>query len=342
MKLLIVRTGALGDILHALPAVAALRLAQPSWQIDWLVDPRWSPLLTNSHGDSPIVTGVPLAETRLWSRSPASPTTLRSILALRRRLRSARYDLVVDLQGTLRSAVLGRFAAAPRFAGYADPREPLAARLYRSRIPRQGTHVVDQATALLAAATGQPLTPASGTLPHEPSAEAWAATLTPNPTTDRRLAVLAPDAGWGAKRWPAARFAELAHRLHALGYTVLINSPSQTDPLALEVLASSSNTAALAPCDVAGMVALLRRASLVIGGDSGPVHLAAALAVPTVALFGPTDPARNGPWGPGPKIVLRDPASPTTYKRTDTPDPGLARISVETVLAAIRRLDLRE
>lgn len=334
MRVLIVRIGALGDVLHALPAVAALRHAHPDWQIDWVVDPRWAPLLTNGEGHGPIVHRVHLAETKLWSRSPLSPTTLRSILSLRRQLRAERYGLVADMQGTLRSAVIGRFATAPNFAGYADPREPLAAHLYRSRLTRRGTHVVDQGAALLSEATQTALTPTPPELPHDPASDAWAADF----AATGRLCVLAPDAGWSAKRWPAQRFGELAQRLHALGFTVAINASHADDPIAAEVLAASNHTAKLAVCDVAGMIALFRRAALVIGGDSGPVHLAAALGTPVVALFGPTDPARNGPWGFGRIAALRDAASRTSYKRTAGPDPGLANLSVQAVLDTLPRL----
>jgi heptosyltransferase-1 len=334
MKVLIVRIGALGDVLHALPAVAALHREHPEWQIDWVVDPRWAPLLTNGEGHGPIVHRVHLAETKLWSRSPLSHTTLRSILTLRRQLRAERYDLAVDMQGTLRSAVIGRFAAAPKFFGYADPREPLAAHLYRTRLTRSGTHVVDQGAALLSEATGASLTPTLPELPNEPWADAWASDFA---GTDR-LCVLAPNAGWPAKRWPAQRLGELAQRLHALGFTVAINASRGDDHLAAEVLAASNHAAKLAVCNVTGMIALLRRAALVIGGDSGPVHLAAALGTPVVALFGPTDPARNGPWGTGPIAILRDPASLTSYKRSAGPDPGLANISVQAVLETLRQL----
>jgi heptosyltransferase-1 len=334
MKVLIVRIGALGDVLHALPAVAALRHAHPDWQIDWVVDPRWAPLLTNSEGDGPIVHRVQLAETKLWSRSPLSPATLRSILSLHHQLRAERYDLAVDMQGTLRSAVIGRFAAAPNFLGYADPREPLAAYFYRSRLTRSGTHVVDQGAALLSEATGTTLAPTPPELPHDPASVAWAAEF----AAIGRLCVLAPNAGWAAKRWPAQRFGQLAQQLSALGFTVAVNASRADDHLAAEVLAASNNTAKLAVCNVTGMIALLRRAAMVIGGDSGPVHLAAALGTPVLALFGPTDPARNGPWGPGPTAVLRDPASPTSYKRTAGPDPGLANLSVETVLQTLPQL----
>jgi heptosyltransferase-1 len=337
-RILICRTGAMGDVLHALPAVTALRRAQPQWHIGWVVDPRWASLIADPEqgtGTSSLETGamvdrVYLAETKLWSRSPLSPATLRSILRLRRSLREDAYEVAVDLQGTLRSAVIARMSGAPLRAGYGDPREPLAAGFYTQRAERQGTHVVEQNAHLLSAACGVALTPAEVKVPHAGWADTWAAEL----AGDRRICVLAPGAGWGAKCWPAAKFGALAQKLHALGLAVRVNAARAGDPLAAEVVAASRGTAEAVVCDVAGLTALLRRSSLLVGGDSGPMHLAAALAVPLVALFGPTDPARNGPWGHGPRIVLRDPASRTTYQRSSEVEPGLGRITVETVLDA--------
>jgi heptosyltransferase-1 len=339
MKILIVRVGALGDVLHALPAVAALRRERPDWQIDWVVERRWAGVLAagdgaGPYGPGPVVDQVHLAEAQRWSRSPASVGTMQSILKLRRGLRAEGYDLAVDMQGTLRSAVIARMSGAARVYGYADPREPLAARLYRIKVARQGVHVVEQGAALLGAATGIALTPAEVELPHAEWADEWAGGL----VGARRVCFLAPGAGWGAKRWPAWRFGELAQRLDALGFSAMVNAGRKDDALAAEVIAARGGTAQIAVCNVTGMVALVRRCGLVIGGDSGPVHLAAALGVPVVALFGPTDPARNGPWGPGPRVVLRDATSRTSYKRREEPDPGLERISVESVLEAVATL----
>src|ERR1700761_3273732 len=108
MKILILRVGAMGDVLHALPAVKALHEARPDWTIDWVVAPNWAPLLVNGEGMGPVVRRVHVAETKQWSKAPASPATLRSIFELRRALRSESYDLAVDMQGTLRSAGVGR------------------------------------------------------------------------------------------------------------------------------------------------------------------------------------------------------------------------------------------
>ena len=150
--------------------------------------------------------------------------------------------------------------------------------------------------------------------------------------------MLSPGGGWGAKHWPAENFAALAIALRDGGFDVVVNAPRKDDPLAAKVVAASSGAARTVVCNVAGLIALMRRTDLAIGGDSGPTHLAAALAVPVVALFGPTSPDRNGPWGPGPKITLRDPSSFTTYKRSPETDPGLARITVDQVLTAARSL----
>ena len=334
MKVLIVRVGAMGDVIHALPAVAALRVARPEWGIDWVVDSRWAALLVDGEGRGPVVSRVHLAETKLWTGSPLSPATLRSVLALRRALRAERYDLAVDMQGTLRSAVIGRMSGAKELVGYGDPREAMAARLYGRKIVRRGAHVVEQGAALLGEAAGVELAPAAVELPHEAWAEEWAEAT----VAGRRVCVLSAGAGWGAKRWPVERFGELARRLREMGFAAVVNAPRKDDAVAAAVVAASEGAAEMVVCNMTGLIALVRRAAVVAGGDSGPVHLAAVLGVPVVALFGPTDPARNGPWGAGPVRVLRDASSETSYKRSAETEWGLARISVEEVLEVVREM----
>lgn len=326
-RILIVRVGAMGDVLHALPAVAALRRARPDWPIDWVIDERWQPLLT---ADTPaeVRTSIPVP-IKAWKQHPFSRTTLQSLLSFKQV--RGQYDLVVDMQGTLRSAAIGRLAGGQLLTGYADPRESFAAQFYATRIQREGTHVVQQGANLLSAACNLELSPTNPQLPHSKLADTWAAERIAN----RRVAILSPRAGWGAKQWPAYRFGHLAQQLHARGYTCLVNATSQDDATAHAVVAASNGSAETVVCNVAGLIALVRLSSLLVGGDSGPTHLAAALGIPTIALFGPTNPARNGPWGSGPIAILRDPASPDTYKRSSTLDPGLANITVDQVLAAI-------
>lgn len=334
MKILIVRVGAMGDVLHALPAVAALRVARPDWQIDWVVDPRWAPLLVDSDGKGPIVGRIHLAETKLWSKAPASPTTLRSIVELRGALRRESYDRAVDMQGTLRSAVIGRMSGSGQFAGYSDPREALAARFYKTPIERKGAHVIEHGVALLGEACGVELEPGSVELPYEQWADSWAAEV----VGDQRTCLLAAGGGWAAKCWSVTSYGALAAELKAMGMDVVVNAPRKDDELAAAVVEASGGAARIVVCNVAGLIALMRRMTLMVGGDSGPTHLAAALGIPLVSLFGPTDPDRNGPRGPGSMVVLRDAASLTSYKRSNLEDPGLAKIPVEAVVDAVRRL----
>jgi heptosyltransferase-1 len=152
----------------------------------------------------------------------------------------------------------------------------------------------------------------------------------------RPMCVLSAGGGWGAKLWPVESYGRLAIALREMGFDVVVSAVSEGDALAQGVVSASNGAARMVVCDVAGLVALLRRADLFVGGDSGPTHLAAALAVPTVALFGPTDPARNGPWGAGAKVVLRDAEAVTSYKRTALSEMG--KISVEQVAEAVRDL----
>ena len=346
MKVLIVRIGAMGDVLHALASAAALRGARPDWRIDWVVDERWRSLLGSDVRGPVVDLALPLP-IREWKRFPRSGALLHSVRELYG-LRQDRYDVVVDMQGTLRSGIAGWLAGGQRLVGYADPREAPARHLYGRRGQRRGVHVVEQGAALLGEAGGLALAPAYAELPVDEMAERWADTLlaglagSGEPTQPgepaQRLAVLAPSAGWPAKQWPTARFGLLARRLAAEGWTVLVNHPGGNDPIAARTLTEAAGAAQGVSCSIAEFTSLLRRARLLVGGDSGPTHLAATLGTPLVALFGPTDPERNGPWGRGPRQILRHPTSITSYRHVARADPGLAQVSVEEVLSAVRRL----
>lgn len=334
MRVLIVRVGAMGDVLHALPGVVALKRARPDVSIDWVIDQRWQPLLTDD-APGPVVRKSFPVDTKAWKAAPFAAQTWRDVLAFRK-LRGE-YDLVVDMQGTLRSALIAWLAGGKRHvAGFATPREKQAAWFYGRKVSRRGRHVVEQNAALLSEIFAlSRLQPAPVALPQIAWAEDWAER---EAVLRRPLALLAAGGGWGAKQWPVAKYGELAVRLRELGYDVIVNAPRKDNPEALAVAALSHGAARMEVCNVAGLVALMRRVDLCIGGDSGPMHLAATLAVPTVALFGPTSPERNGPFGPGPSVTLRDPDSVTTYKRTAETEAGLARMTVDEVLAAIREL----
>jgi heptosyltransferase-1 len=173
-------------------------------------------------------------------------------------------------------------------------------------------------------------------LPRDPAAEARIDQRLRNEGF-RDFAILNPGAGWGAKRWPAERYGRVARALASDGVRSVLNYGPGEDNLAREAEAASEGAAKAIKCSITELIALTRRSRLFVGGDTGPLHLAAALQVPVVAIFGPTDPARNGPYGTR-SVVLRNPASPTTHARRAQPDEGLLEIGVNAVIDAARML----
>jgi len=336
-RILIVRIGAMGDVLHALPAVAALRAALPAAHIGWAVDPRWQSLLAaRTEQGSALVDTIHVVPVAAWKEKPFSRATRVSIQSLRRAFRANEYEMAVDLQGTIRSAAVGRMASARVFAGRTDPRESLARLLYtQSATPRQ-PHIVQQTCEILSAAVALPLTPAPLSLDANPTASLWA-TAQLAPFAGVPVAVLSAGGGWGAKCWPAERFGQLAAALASRGVSTIVAAATDDNPAARAVVEASSGATRLIACDLPKLTALLRRAQICIAGDTGPLHLAAALGTPVVALFGPTDPARNGPWTTRVRI-LRGPQSKTSYKHTNAPDPGLNSIRVEDVIHSAMEL----
>ncbi|WP_345945221.1 lipopolysaccharide heptosyltransferase I [Granulicella sp. dw_53] len=355
-RVLIVRTGAMGDVLHAMPAVAALRKLHPEWEIAWAIEPQWSELLEVA-GEStgsfrspkmPLVDRWHGVRTREWKRRPVSGATFADVMSLRRNLRAGRFDLCVDMQGLIRSAVVGRMAGAGQFVGREEPRERLARMFYEQRVPVTAAHVVEQGCELLGSAVGEALRPTSVALPVDDAAETWCDELLSRAAPDGRFVVIAPTAGWGAKEWPVERYGALAAALGRAGYAVLVNASAPENATVDALVRSSKGSAVAIPSSIGQMIALMRRASLVIAGDTGPLHLAAVVERPVVAIFGPTDPARTGPYGVGTMIpgrVLRDPSSVTDHTRRTPPDQGLLKIEVDEVLdacLAVLKQDLGE
>jgi heptosyltransferase I len=328
MRVLIVRLGAMGDILHALPAVAALQQARPTWYLGWAVEPRWQALLG--------VDRIHLVKAKVWARSPFRAETLREIGALRQELRAERYDLCIDLQGAVRSALTGRLAGAPRMMGEDRPREWAARWLFGERIPTHGVHVIEQAVEVCAAAAGESLSPVLPSIPVDRQAECWAEEML-REAYDRPIVLLSPGAGWGAKRWPAERYGAVARDLQQQGCLVLVNAGPDEQAIAAEVVRSSGGAAQAPDFTLERLIALTRRINLLIAGDTGPLHLACALGKPVVGIYGPTDPERNGPYGV-PFRVLRHPESKRDHSRHAEPESGLLTITPQQVAAAARDL----
>ncbi len=344
-RILIVRIGAMGDVLHALPAVAALREHMPEAQIGWAIEPRWASLLAahTQQGES-LVDRIHHVPVRTWKANPFSLATAGSIFALRRELRAERYDIAVDLQGTIRSSIIGKLAGAAVFAGPAHPREKPAGLFYTRKIETGQPHVVVQACEILGAATGLRLAPAEPVLARDIAAEAWCDGIFAELPISARscTVVLSVGGGWGAKRWPAERYGEVAAALHARGCAVLVSAANSEDELAQRVVQASTGTAWSVVCDLPQLSALLQRAALCIAGDTGPLHLAAAVGTPVVGIYGPTDPARNGPFTQK-KRILRSPLSTTDHSRHAATEPGLLSISAEDVIhSALELLQIAE
>jgi heptosyltransferase-1 len=298
----------MGDVIHALPAVASLKQTFPAAHLAWMIDLKWAPLLH----DNPYVDQVVLFDRR----------KLTSIRAAWSHLRKMNYDLAVDLQGLIKSAAIVAASGAGTRVGFDrnSAREPLAAYAYSRPVAPSAQHVVGRYLELAEAAGATsmhrafPLPPgrAEGVLPDGP------------------FILACPLAGWESKQWPLEYYGVVARQLRIEGYTLVVNgAPSSSETL------SRIDSATVHVSGIEGLIDATRRASGVIGVDSGPLHLAAALGRPGVAIFGPTDPARNGPYG-GTLTVLRDPAAQTTYKRGQEIAASMRAVRPEVVLEALR------
>jgi lipopolysaccharide heptosyltransferase I len=337
----VVRLGAMGDILHALPAVTALRQAHPNWIIDWVVEPRWRALLTaqgaTERGPAmPVVDALHLAATREWRSNSEVLKTLGEIQGLRQELRTVGYDTVIDLQGAIRSAVVGRMAGCRRVIGEDEPRERAARWLYSERVATHAAHVIEQDVELAEQIAGDELHPVPVTLPVDAEAEAWCDGLLVSSGT-RPVALVNPGAGWGAKRWPVERFAAVARGLIGRGFRVLVNAGPGEESMADVIVKEASGAAIPLSTSLEQLIALTRRIALCVAGDTGPLHLACALGRPVVGIYGPTDPSRNGPYGTRFK-VLRSPESKRDHSRHPEPEAGLLTITPEEVLRAADEL----
>ena len=282
-RVLVVRMGAMGDVIHALPAVTWLQ--RQGAEVAWVIEPRWRPLLAE----------IPAIEFDRRSRH--------SVMAALPRLRG--FTRAYDLQGLLKSAVVARWATS-NVTGFADPREGPARWFYSKTMVRTTAHVVDQYRHLVGA-SGHPEFPlpagqSEGRLPDGP------------------FVLASPEAGWRSKQWPREFFDRLRSLL----------------PMPL-VLNGPPGGGFDHESSIAGLIDATRRATAVVGVDSGPLHLAAALGKPGVAIFGPTDPARNGPYG-GTFTVIRHPSAVTTYRRGAEIDPAMRAVSPGAVWDALKRV----
>lgn len=310
-RILVVRLGALGDIIHALPAVASLKHNYPGSHLTWAVEPRWAVLLDGNPFVDRVIgvdrgSGAGIA--RAW-----------------RELREQRFDFAVDLQGLVKSALVANVARTDRIYGHhpAQARERLAGIFYSDKVRTAAGHRVDANLEIVARAGASialhvfplPAGRREGSLPQG------------------AFVLASPFSGWTSKQWPLEYYARLAVLLREFGLTLVLNGAPGAETALARVAGTVVHTSS-----IEGLIDATRRAAAVVGVDSGPLHLAAALGKPGVAIYGPTDPTETGPYG-GSLTVLRSPGAITSYKRREQFDESMLAITPEAVLAALQPVD---
>jgi heptosyltransferase-1 len=308
-EILVVRFGAMGDVIHTLPSAASLKQSFRGSRLTWLIDHKWACLLEGNPFVDQVIT---------LDRSHLS-----GILETRRRLRQRRYAMAVDFQGLCKSAIAASLTRVDHIYGFhqSQAREPAAALLYSQRVRTGSAHIVDRNLELAAAAG------ASNIVHSFPIPEGCAEGELPK----GGFVLASPLAGWPGKQWPLEYYLALARRLRReLDLSLVLNVPPST-----EGVASRAPGVFVHVSGIPGLIGATRQAAAVVGIDSGPAHLAAALGKPGVAIYGPTDPARNGPYGDS-FTVLRSPRAETSYKRHQEIDPSMREISPDAVLEALK------
>jgi len=304
LEIAIVKLSSLGDVIHALPVARALRAAHPRARLTWIVEAREYAILR----DHPDLDAVVPVDTRGWRRGIRRGAGAReawgALGRLRQRIRGARFDVTLDLQGLIKSGLLTAYTGAPLRIGFSAPRcrERLNCLFTNRRVtpPPEAVHVVEQYLALLAPLGISP-GPPEFHVPMRAVAERRMEDFLVGEGVKRRdtLVAINPGAGRADKRWPIAHLTALAERLateHG-ARLLLLWGPDEVE-MARQIRDGLSARAILAPpTDLDDLAALLRRSSLLVANDTGPLHLAAALGTSCLGLYGPTRAARNGPYG---------------------------------------------
>jgi lipopolysaccharide heptosyltransferase I len=333
-RFLIVRLSSIGDIVHALPAAVALAQTFPQTAIDWVVEKPYAVLLRGN----PYLRRVVVLDTLGWRRRLRSTAVWGEIRQGIGDLRRTPYDAALDFQGLWKSAVVAWLSRAQERIGFAERwlREPSAAVLYTQRVsPPGNVHVVEQNLAL-ARRLGARAQRWEFPLPRDPEDDEYVA---------RRLAglgvgdfvIINPGGGWRTKCWSPEDYAALVRQLPGVlrAQIILTGSPAE-EPMIAEILRSAAVPGAhYMATNLTQFIALARRARLFVGGDTGPLHLAAAVGAPIVGIYGPTDPVRNGPFSSA-DIALWN-HQPVNHTRRMANPAYLPGISVESVIAAVEQ-----
>lgn len=336
-RILIIRLSSLGDILHALPACQAVRHARPQARIDWLVEKSNAFLLSAVGGIDEVVS----IDMRTLRRAPWNPGAWRSLVSSLAALRAKKYDLALDFQGLVKTGLLAWCSGARLRFGFSRQyvRERAAALFYNRPFapPRGSMHVIEM-NLMLARAAGVARAAAAVEFRENPEdARAVAALLEKEKLSV--FAVINPGGGWPTKRWPPARYAALADRMgRELQLRVAVTTGPGEAAIYDEIAGHCTGPPpAHLQVPFLQLIPLFARARLVIGGDTGPFHLACALGRPVVGIFGPTSPERNGPYGNPARVVCRRLHCSFCYGRSCPTRNECMEIGVDEVFEAVRQ-----
>lgn len=334
-NILIVKLSAIGDVIHALPVAGALKQHFPQARITWVVEkPAYDLLTNNPHIEEIIIFDKPRFKT-LQGLCQNAPAFIQN-------LHSRRFDLALDLQGLFKSAAISYLSGAPRRLVYCNTRE--MSHLFAQKVcgPHAKGHIVEQyldVVRALGCHVQQAQWAIQPTIAEQQSAEAIA--MQAGFSLDEPYVVFAPGANWPNKRWPADHFAAIADWLASQGYKAVIVGGPGDQELARAIMAG----AAVKPTVIVGQTTLKQlayitsKARALIGGDTGPTHLAAAMKTPVIALMGPTDAQRNGPYGQLDRALATTHSCHGCWKRSCSKNLDcLAGISVESVRTALAKL----
>ncbi len=313
-RVLLVKTSSLGDVIHNLPVASDLRYYFPNADIHWLVEEQYTPIV-QMHGAVDRI--IPIA-LRRWRRAPWSVNNWREFLAARRALRQFRYNAIIDTQGLLKSALFARLASGPVHGfGARTAREPLAARFYDARYEfAPEMHKIERYRSVAARAFSYKL---------DNLIDYGIAPRVPNPNLiDGPYCVLLHSTARAAKLWREDRWQDLIDRLTAAGLGCILPWGSDAELRRSDRLAVRDGRTLVAPkLSLDQLAALIADAELVVGVDTGLMHLAAAFSRPVVGIFCDSNPVDANPRGPGPTAYRGDIGKPPT---------------VQDVVAAIREV----
>ena len=323
-RILILRTSAFGDIVHALPVLTALRRHLPSATIGWVIEEAFAPLL-RGHADIDELLPVRL---RIWRRQPWSPRMWRETARFVSRLHEFSAEIVLDLMGNHKAGILAALSLSDRRIGLAAPfrREPSSALWMSQTVEARGEHAVDRMLSVLDA-LDLPAEPADFSPQHLPEASEDL------PRLEAPFILLHPGTGWPNKDYPSQAWGRVvASIVKRVDATVWIApGPGEHDLAERVRLAAQGRARILPPPSLPGLVYLQRRAALVLGGDTGPVHLAHALGTPALCVMGPTDPKRHGPYHSLDQAIWHSLPCSFCHQKFDGPKACLHEIDPEVI-----------